>query len=70
MYDFISIEFWGAAQEVTGSKHLITTPDGTKILLDCGLVQSSDDPNVNRTFGFNPKEVDVLIVSHAHIDHY
>jgi metallo-beta-lactamase family protein len=69
MYDFISIEFWGAAQEVTGSKHLITAPDGTKILLDCGLLQSANADKENRHFGFNPREVDVLVVSHAHIDH-
>lgn len=69
MYDFISIEFWGAAQEVTGSKHLITTPDGTKILLDCGLLQGANSEEANRHFGFNPKDVDVLVVSHAHIDH-
>lgn len=69
MYDFISIEFWGAAQEVTGSKHLITAPDGTKILLDCGLLQGANSEESNRHFGFNPKEVDVLVVSHAHIDH-
>lgn len=69
MYDFISIEFWGAAQEVTGSKHLITAPDGTKILLDCGLLQSAGAEEANKHFGFNPRDVDVLIVSHAHIDH-
>lgn len=69
MYDFISIEFWGAAQEVTGSKHLITAPDGTKILLDCGLVQTAGAEEANKHFGFNPHEVDVLIISHAHIDH-
>lgn len=69
MYDFISIEFWGAAQEVTGSKHIITAPDGTKILLDCGLVQGANTDEANRHFGFNPKEIDVLVVSHAHIDH-
>ena len=69
MYDFISIEFWGAAQEVTGSKHLITAPDGTKILLDCGLLQGANSEDANRHFGFNPKEIDVLVVSHAHIDH-
>ncbi len=69
MYDFISIEFWGAAQEVTGSKHLITAPDGTKILLDCGLLQGSNSEEANRHFGFNPKEIDVLVISHAHIDH-
>lgn len=69
MYDFISIEFWGAAQEVTGSKHLITTPDGTKILLDCGLQQGANTEEANKHFGFNPKDVDVLVISHAHIDH-
>jgi len=69
MYDFISIEFWGAAQEVTGSKHIITAPDGTKILLDCGLVQGANTDEANRKFGFNPKDIDVLVVSHAHIDH-
>ncbi len=69
MYDFISIEFWGAAQEVTGSKHLITAPDGTRILLDCGLQQSAGAAEANRHFGFNPHDVDVLLVSHAHIDH-
>lgn len=69
MYDFISIEFWGAAQEVTGSKHLITAADGTKILLDCGLLQSAGASETNKHFDFSPQEVDVLIVSHAHIDH-
>lgn len=69
MYDFISIEFFGAAQEVTGSKHLITAPDGTKILLDCGLQQSAGADEANRHFGFSPHDVDVLLVSHAHIDH-
>lgn len=67
----MKIEFYGAAQVVTGTKHLITTNNGKKILLDCGLFQGSDqDSNyMNRHFGFNPKEVDCVILSHAHIDH-
>jgi metallo-beta-lactamase family protein len=65
------IQFFGAAQVVTGSKHLITTPKGTKILLDCGLFQGriDDKDAFNRSFGFDPYEIDYLILSHAHIDH-
>jgi metallo-beta-lactamase family protein len=67
----MNIQFYGAAQMVTGSKHLITTPKGTKILLDCGLVQGYVEKrdDLNRHFGFNPSEVDYLILSHGHIDH-
>lgn len=67
----MKIEFYGAAQVVTGSKHLITTHKGTKILLDCGLFQGSDQDSyyMNRHFGFSPVEVDYVILSHAHIDH-
>ncbi|MBQ9253821.1 MAG: MBL fold metallo-hydrolase [Bacteroidales bacterium] len=67
----MTIEFLGAAQEVTGSKHLITTNNGTKILLDCGLYQGkglATDAD-NRDLGFNPAEINYLILSHAHIDH-
>lgn len=67
----MKIEFYGAAQVVTGSKHLITTKSGTRILLDCGLFQGSDQDShyMNRHFGFNPQKVDYVILSHAHIDH-
>ncbi len=63
------IQFFGAARTVTGSKHLITTEKGTKILLDCGLFQGIQTDEFNQTFGFKPSEVDYLILSHAHIDH-
>ncbi|MCE6990722.1 MBL fold metallo-hydrolase RNA specificity domain-containing protein [Dyadobacter sp. CY323] len=63
------IQFFGAARAVTGSKHLITTEKGTKILLDCGLFQGIQTDEFNNTFGFKPSEVDYLILSHAHIDH-
>ena len=65
----MKIQFFGAAQRVTGSKHLITTDKGTKILLDCGLFQGINTSELNLQFGFDPKEIDVLILSHAHIDH-
>lgn len=65
----MKIQFYGAAQRVTGSKHLVTTNKGTKILLDCGLFQGIGTTELNLQFGFDPKEVDFLILSHAHIDH-
>lgn len=67
----MKIQFCGAAREVTGSAHLITLDDGFKILLDCGLYQGSseDMSEFNEHWYFNPSEIDVLILSHAHIDH-
>ena len=65
------IKFCGAAQTVTGSSHLVTLDDGTNILLDCGLYQGNEEKyeNFNREWGFNPEEIDYMILSHAHIDH-
>ena len=63
------IQFFGAARTVTGSKHLITTEKGTKILLDCGLFQGIQTDEFNQKFGFKPSDVHYLILSHAHIDH-
>jgi metallo-beta-lactamase family protein len=67
----MQIQFWGAARYVTGSKHLLTTPAGTNILLDCGLFQGRIDnrDDLNRHFGFDPRSIDYVILSHAHIDH-
>lgn len=67
----MNIKFCGAAQEVTGSAHLITLDDGYKILLDCGLYQgrSKEWKQFNENWLFNPEDIDVLILSHAHIDH-
>jgi len=65
------ISFHGAARMVTGSKHLLTLRSGTNILLDCGLFQGmgKDTQPLNESFGFEPKEIDMIILSHAHIDH-
>lgn len=67
----MKIEFLGAAKEVTGSKHLITTQKGKKILLDCGMFQGKglETDAFNRDLGFNPSEIDYLLLSHPHIDH-
>lgn len=67
----MNIQFLGAAREVTGSKHLITTDNGTRILLDCGMYQGKgpDTDLLNRDLGFRPEDIDYLILSHAHIDH-
>lgn len=65
----MKIRFFGAAQRVTGSKHLITTDRGTNVLLDCGMFQGINTSELNLQFGFEPSEVDYLLLSHAHIDH-
>lgn len=65
----MKIQFFGAARRVTGTKHLITTEKGTKVLLDCGMFQGINTQDLNQNFGFNPKEIDFVILSHAHIDH-
>lgn len=67
----MKIAFHGAARTVTGSKHLLTLKNGKKVLLDCGMFQGlgKDTDALNREFGFDPGEVDVMILSHAHIDH-
>lgn len=67
----MKIAFHGAARTVTGSKHLIHLKNGKKLLLDCGMFQGlgNDTDVLNREWGFNPPEVDYLVLSHAHIDH-
>ncbi len=67
----MDLTFLGAAKEVTGSKHLITTKKGLKILLDCGMYQGKglETDTMNRDLGFEPSEIDYIILSHAHIDH-
>ena len=65
----MTIQFFGAARTVTGSKHLITTASGKQILLDCGLFQGINTDELNQQFGFDPAQVDYMVLSHAHIDH-
>jgi metallo-beta-lactamase family protein len=67
----MKIKFIGAAREVTGSKHLITTEGGKKILLDCGMFQGKglETDGMNRNLMFDPAKIDHVILTHAHIDH-
>ncbi|MGB6036361.1 MAG: MBL fold metallo-hydrolase, partial [Cryomorphaceae bacterium] len=67
----MKIHFKGAAGTVTGSKHLLETKKGLKILLDCGLYQGKESGSgrENRHFGFDPQAIDMVFLSHAHIDH-
>ena len=66
----MKITFLGAAGEVTGSQHLIET-SSARVLLDCGLFQGRSDETrpKNERFLCEPKEVDLVVLSHAHIDH-
>ncbi|MGY0372197.1 MBL fold metallo-hydrolase RNA specificity domain-containing protein [Clostridium sp. JNZ J1-5] len=65
----MKIEFYGAAKCVTGSCHILKV-NNKNILLDCGLFQGKDEKEKgNDDFPFNPKEIDYVILSHAHIDH-
>ncbi len=66
----MDITFHGAVRTVTGSQHLVTINDH-RILLDCGLYQGSRQATYdrNRNLPFDASQVDVLILSHAHIDH-
>jgi metallo-beta-lactamase family protein len=67
----MQIKFSGATETVTGSKHVVKTDKGYSILLDCGLYQGmgKETDALNRQFDFNPSDIDVVILSHAHIDH-
>ena len=64
------IKFLGAAQNITGSKHLIQT-EGYNLLLDCGFYQGkrSESNRLNRTLPFLAKDINAVILSHAHLDH-
>ncbi len=66
----MQLSFWGAAQTVTGSMHLLQV-NGQRILLDCGLYQGKRSLSYERNlnFPFDPASIDVVILSHAHIDH-
>ena len=66
----MKITFYGAAQTTTGSMHLVEA-NGKRILLDCGLYQGhrKEAFEKNRNLPVDPKTIDYVILSHAHIDH-
>ncbi|MCK4644166.1 MBL fold metallo-hydrolase [bacterium] len=66
----MKLSFFGATREVTGSKFLLET-NNKKILVDCGLHQGSKDNKETNyePFPFDPSTLDMLLLTHAHIDH-
>ena len=64
------LEFVGAAQSVTGSMHLVRTERST-ILLDCGMFQGRrrEAFEKNKRLPLDPRAIDAVVLSHAHIDH-
>jgi len=67
----MKLKFLGAAREVTGSKILLTTDSGKRIIFDCGMFQGKglETDGMNRDLGFDPYLIDHIILTHAHIDH-
>ena len=67
----MKLTFWGAARQVTGSRHLLDLPGGTRVLVDCGLdyEKRNEFDERNARFPFPPDSIDLLILTHAHIDH-
>jgi metallo-beta-lactamase family protein len=64
-----TLQSYGAAEVVTGSCHLLRLQNGINLLVDCGMFQGLiEDRNVE-PFGFDPAEVDFLLVTHGHFDH-
>lgn len=62
------ITFYGASKIVTGSCYLLEGEFG-RVLIDCGMFQGQKDYPKNETFGFDPKTIDYMLLTHAHIDH-
>lgn len=69
----LKLSFLGAVEEVTGSNFLLESLTGApgKYLIDCGLYQGGRicNPDNANPFPFNPAEIDILFVTHAHLDH-
>ncbi len=63
------IQSFGAAEVVTGSCHLLQLDSGQNIMIDCGMFQGQHEKENYEPFGFDPKEVDILLITHAHLDH-
>ena len=65
----MKLTIWGAAQQVTGSMHLLQL-ENYNVLIDCGLDYEKDTyQEENQYFPFDPSEIDLVILTHAHIDH-
>ena len=65
----MKLQFLGAAQNVTGSRHLLEA-NGTRVLVDCGLYQERQFRARNwEPFNVPPESIDAVLLTHAHLDH-
>jgi metallo-beta-lactamase family protein len=66
----MKIHFFGATRTTTGSMYLLEI-NGQRLLLECGLFQGRREESIQRNcrFPFDPRQVDAVVLSHAHIDH-
>ncbi len=66
----MKLTFYGAAQQVTGSMFMLELADGYQMLIDCGLsYERKQNLKDNANFTFDPETIDLVIITHAHIDH-
>ncbi len=63
------LQSYGAAETVTGSCHLLQLHNGINILVDCGMFQGQVEERNHNDFGFDPADVDFLLLTHGHLDH-
>ena len=64
-----TLTFLGAAQTVTGSRHLLTTSSGKKVLIDAGLFQGRRELRDRNWAEWTHGKLDAVVLTHAHIDH-
>ena len=63
------LQSYGAAEVVTGSCHLLQLHNGITLLVDCGMYQGIVEARNYEAFGFDPSDVDFLLITHGHLDH-
>ncbi|HIP18756.1 MAG TPA: MBL fold metallo-hydrolase [Sulfurovum sp.] len=64
-----TLQSYGAAETVTGSCHLLQLQNGINLLIDCGMFQGQVEARNHNDFGFDPADVDFLLLTHGHLDH-
>jgi metallo-beta-lactamase family protein len=63
------LQSFGAAEVVTGSCHILHIGQGPVVMVDCGMFQGEHESQNERRFGFDPGKIDILLITHAHLDH-
>ena len=63
------VQSFGAAEVVTGSCHLLQIENEPTVMVDCGMFQGRNEEKNFEPFGFEPSDVDILLITHAHLDH-